>query len=89
MYFSGTSQVLLKYSLSMFQALLQSWKWVSLSQILLTHDWSMEVGLLVERIDALNGARDRALGSVEQEVVSTALAVDASICAIVAPWISA
>ena len=58
---------------------------MSLSQILLTHDWSMEVGLLVERIDALNGARDRALGSVEQEVVSTALAVDASICAIVAP----
>ena len=57
--------------------------------IVLTHDWSMEVGSLVQRVDALNGTRVGALGSIEQEVVSAAGAVGASIGAIVTPGVSA
>ena len=55
---------------------------------ILTHDWTMEVGPLVQRADALNGIRIGALGSIEQEVVSTAGAVGGSISAIVTPGVS-
>ena len=48
----------------------------------------MEVGLLVERVDALDGARVGALGSVEQEVVSTALTVVVGVCSVVTPGVS-
>ena len=49
----------------------------------------MEVGPLVQRVDALDGTRVGALGSIEQEVVSAALAVGASVGAIVTPGVGA
>ena len=54
----------------------------------LTHDWTMEASLFVQRVDALDGTRAGALNSVEQEVVSTPGAVGNSIGAIT-PGISA
>ena len=56
---------------------------------ILTHDWSMEVGPLVQRVDALDSTRIGAFGSIEEKVVSTALAVHISISAIVTPGVGA
>ena len=49
----------------------------------------MEVGPLIQRVDALDGTRVEALDSVEQEVVSTTGAVGVSIGTIVTPRTSA
>ena len=56
---------------------------------ILTHDWTMDASLFIQRVDALDGTRAGALGSVKQEVVSAAGAVGVSIGAIVTPGVSA